>query len=115
VDNPYSESQFKTLKHHPAFPDRFGSIQDARSFCQGFFRWYNHDHYHSGIGLLTPADVHFGRAEQVIVARQAVLGDAYAAYPERFVRKAPASARLPEVVWINKPVDPTEAPQQFPA
>jgi hypothetical protein len=67
-DNPFSESQFKTLKHHPAFPDRFGSIQDARSFCQGFFRWYNHEHYHSGIALLTPADVHSGRAGQVTTA-----------------------------------------------
>jgi putative transposase len=113
-DNPYSESQFKTLKHHPTFPDRFGSIQDARAFCQGFFGWYNFEHYHSGIGLLTPADVHFGRAEQVIAARQAVLGDAYGAHPERFVRKPPAPPRLPEAVWINKPLDPTEAPQQFP-
>jgi putative transposase len=113
-DNPYSEGQFKTLKHHPAFPDRFGSIQDARAFCQGFFRWYNVEHYHSGIGLLTPADVHFGRAEQVIVARQAVLGDAYAAHPERFVRKPPGPPGLPQAVWINKPVDPSEAPQQFP-
>jgi putative transposase len=81
-DNPYSESQFKTLKHHPTFPERFGSIQDARAFCQGFFGWYNQEHYHSGIGLLTPADVHFGRAEQILAARQQVLGDAYAAHPE---------------------------------
>jgi putative transposase len=113
-DNPYSESQFKTLKHHPAFPDRFGSIQDARGFLKGFFDWYNHAHYHSGIGLLTPADVHHGRAEQVIAARQVVLGDAYAAHPERFVRKPPAPPRPPEQVWINKPVDPMEAPQHFP-
>jgi putative transposase len=113
-DNPYSESQFKTLKHHPTFPDRFGSIEDARGFCQGLFRWYNVEHYHSGIGLLTPADVHFGRAEQIIHARQMVLGDAYAAHPERFVRKPPQPPRLPEQVWINKPVDPSEAPQQFP-
>jgi putative transposase len=113
-DNPYSESQFKTLKHHPAFPDRFGSIQDARVFCQRFFGWYNLEHYHSGIGLLTPADVHYGRAGQVIAARQVVLGDAYAAHPERFVRKPPTPPRLPEQVWINKPLDPTEAPQQFP-
>jgi putative transposase len=88
-DNPYSESQFKTLKHHPTFPDRFGSIEDARGFCQQFFGWYNAEHYHSGIGLLTPADVHFRRAEQVVVARQAVLDDAYAAHPERFVRQPP--------------------------
>jgi putative transposase len=114
-DNPYSESQFKTLKHHPTFPDRFGSIDDARGFCQRFFGWYNHQHYHSGIGLLTPADVHFGRAEQVIVARQTVLDDAYAAHPERFVGKPPQPPRLPEAVWINKPIDPQQAPQHFPS
>jgi putative transposase len=113
-DNPYSESQFKTLKHHPTFPDRFGCIQDARAFLQSFFGWYNHQHRHSGIALLTPADVHYGRAEQVIVARQAVLGDAYTAHPERFVRKPPTPPRLPQAVWINRPVDSTEAPQQFP-
>jgi putative transposase len=113
-DNPYSESQFKTLKHHPTFPDRFGCIQDARAFCQRFFDWYNQEHYHSGIALLTPADVHYGRAEQILTARAAVLEGAFAAHPERFVRKPPTPPRLPEAVWINKPVDPTEAPQQFP-
>jgi putative transposase len=114
-DNPYSESQFKTLKHHPSFPDRFGSIQDARAFCQGFFGWYNAEHYHSGIALLTPADVHYGRATQIIAARQQVLDGAYAAHPERFVRKLPAPPQLPEAVWINKPLDPQEPPQHFPA
>jgi putative transposase len=113
-DNPYSESQFKTLKHHPTFPDRFGCIQHARAFCQGFFGWYNHEHRHSGIALLTPADVHYGRADQVITARAAVLDAAHAAHPERFVGKPPAPPCLPEVVWINKPIDPSEAPQQFP-
>jgi putative transposase len=113
-DNPYSEAQFKTLKHHPSFPDRFGSIQDARSFCQTFLGWYNHAHHHSGIALLTPADVHFGRAEQVTSARATVLDGAYAAHPERFVRKPPTPPRLPEAVWINSPLDPLEAPQQFP-
>jgi putative transposase len=113
-DNPYSESQFKTLKHHPSFPDRFGCIQDARAFCQGFFGWYNHEHRHSGIALLTPADVHHGRASQVITARAAVLDGAHAQHPERFVRKPPQPPRLPEAVWINKPVDPKESPQQFP-
>jgi putative transposase len=113
-DNPYSESQFKTLKHHPTFPDRFGSIQDARSFCQGFFGWYNFEHYHSGVALLTPADVHYGRAEQIIGARQAVLDGAHAAHPERFVRKPPEPPRLPQAVWINKPIDPSEPPQRFP-
>jgi putative transposase len=113
-DNPYSESQFKTLKHHPTFPDRFGCIQDARAFCQTFFGWYNHEHRHSGIALLTPADVHDGRADQVITARAAVLDGAFAAHPERFVGKPPAPHRLPEQVWINKPLDPQEPPQQFP-
>jgi putative transposase len=101
-DNPYSESQFKTLKHHPTFPDRFGSIHDARSFCQDFFRWYNHEHYHSGIALLTPADVHYGRADQIINARGVVLDGAFAAHPERFVRKPPQPPRLPDQVWINR-------------
>jgi putative transposase len=114
-DNPYSERQFKTLKHHPTFPDRFGSIQDARAFCQGFFRWYNVEHRHAGIGLLTPADVHYGRAEQITLARGVVLDTAYAAHPERFVRKPPQPPRLPEAVWINKPIDRSEPPQQFPA
>jgi putative transposase len=114
-DNPYSESQFKTLKHHPAFPDRFGSLEDARAFCQQFFGWYNVVHRHAGIGLLTPADVHYGRAEQITLARGAVLDAAYQAHPERFVGKPPKPPRLPEVVWINKPLDPLEPPQQFPS
>jgi putative transposase len=113
-DNPYSESQFKTLKHHPTFPDRFGCIQDARGFCQRFFGWYNVEHRHSGIALLTPADVHHGHAAQIINARTAVLEGADAAHPERFVRKPPQPPQLPERVWINKPIDPTESPQQFP-
>jgi putative transposase len=113
-DNPYSESQFKTLKHHPSFPDRFGCIQDARAFLKRFFGWYNHQHRHSGIALLTPADVHYGRAEQVTSARATVLDAAYAAHPERFVSKSPQPPRLPEAVWINQPIDPAEAPQHFP-
>jgi putative transposase len=108
-DNPYSESQFKTLKHHPTFPDRFGSIQDARAFCQTFFGWYNLEHRHSGIGLLTPADVHHGRAARITAARQEVLSTAYAAHPERFVRKPPRPPSPPGPVWINKPVDPNPA------
>ena len=112
-DNPYSESQFKTLKHHPTFPERFGCIQDARAFCQGFFGWYNVEHRHSGIALLTPADVHYGRADQVITARATVLDDAFARHPERFVGTPPQPPRLPEQVWINKPLDPSEPPQPF--
>jgi putative transposase len=114
-DNPYSESQFKTLKHHPTFPERFGSLQDARAFCQRFFGWYNFEHRHSGIALLTPADVHLGQAEQITLARGAVLDAAFAAHPERFVRKPPQPPQLPEQVWINEPLDPSEPPQQFPA
>ena len=106
-DNPFSEAQFKTLKYRPGFPERFGSIQDARAFCQVFFPWYNEEHRHSGIGLLTPDMVHHGRAPEVIEARKEVLLAAYAAHPERFVRKLPCPAALPEAVWINKP---SEAP-----
>jgi len=102
-DNPYSEAQFRTLKYRPAFPARFDSIEQARGFCRSFFDWYNHEHRHSGIGLMTPATVHHGRAKKAHAARQAVLTAAYAANPERFVRKAPTPPTLPEAAWINKP------------
>ena len=102
-DNPFSESQFRTLKYRPEFPDRFGCIQDSRAFCQSFFRWYNDEHRHSGIGLLTPATVHYGQAENVLRQRQEVLDVAYQRHPERFVR-APTPPALPSEVWINKPV-----------
>ena len=102
-DNPYSESQFRTLKYRPGFPDRFGCIQDCRAFCQEFFAWYNDQHCHSGIALLTPAMVHFGQAPAVLAQRQLVMDAAYLAHPERFVRKAPTVNPLPEKVWINKP------------
>ena len=102
-DNPFSESQFKTLKYRPEFPERFGSQEDARSFCQTFFHWYHYEHYHSGIGLLTPAMVHYGHAPKVLAARQHVLHAAYAAHPERFVHKPPSPLALPEAVWINPP------------
>jgi putative transposase len=107
-DNPFSESQFKTLKYRPEFPQRFGAIQDARSFCGEFFRWYNTDHHHSGIGLLTPEMVHGGRAPQVIEARQRVLDTAHLRHPDRFVRKAPVAPALPEAVWINPPQRTTQ-------
>jgi len=103
-DNPYSESQFKTLKYRPTYPERFGSIQDARAWVRTFVGWYNHEHRHSGIGLLTPATVHRGQGETVRTARQAVLDAAYAAHPERFVRQAPVPLALPTAVWINPPV-----------
>ena len=102
-DNPYSESQFKTMKYRPEFPERFGSIQDARAFCGPFFEWYNTEHYHSGLGLLTPETVHYGQAESVIESRQEVLFEAWAAHPERFVRGTPAPPELPEAAWINPP------------
>jgi putative transposase len=102
-DNPFSESQFKTLKYRPEFPDRFGSLQHARSFCQEFFPWYNTQHHHSGLGLLTPEVVHTQRAEQVRDLRQRTLDIAYAAHPERFVRKPPQPPALPTAVWINPP------------
>ena len=102
-DNPFSESQFKTLKYRPDFPARFGSLEDARAFCRTFFAWYDTEHRHSGIGLLTPEMVHRGQGEQVRAARQAVLDGAYAAHPERFVRKPPEPPPLPTAVWINPP------------
>jgi putative transposase len=102
-DNPYSESHFKTLKYSPEFPERFGSLQDARSFLQDFFHWYNTMHHHSGLGLLTPFDVHHGLAETRLAERAAALRQAYAASPQRFVRGVPTPPPLPQAAWINKP------------
>jgi putative transposase len=102
-DNPFSESQFRTMKYRPEFPDRFGSIQDSRAFCQTFFAWYNDEHRHSGLGLLTPAMVHHGQAPLILAQRQNVLNAAFLAHPERFVRFAPKPLPLPKEVWINKP------------
>jgi putative transposase len=110
-DNPYSEAQFKTLKYRPGFPDRFGSIQDARTFCQGFFAWYNGDHRHSGIGLLTPETVHNGKAELTIGQRQLVLASAFDTHPERFVHGTPRPPLLPEAAWINKPKKTSDDPE----
>ena len=109
-DNPYSESQFKTLNYRPDFPARFTSIEEARAFCQQFFPWYNTAHRHSGIGLLTPEAVHYGRAEALHTARRQVLATAYAAHPERFVNQAPEPPPLPTAAWINppKPTPPEE-------
>jgi putative transposase len=109
-DNPYSESQFKTLKYRPGFPDRFASIEEARAFCQDFFRWYNADHRHSGIGLLPPEVVHYGQAQDAYDARSQVLAAAYAAHPERFVRQAPRPPRLPTAAWINPPQPTSDVP-----
>jgi putative transposase len=109
TDNPYSEAQFKTLKYRPAFPARFDSIEHARGFCREFFDHYNHHHRHSGIGLMTPATVHYGRAEAVRAERQHVLDAAYANTPERFVRQAPTALPAPTAAWINKPTTTEEA------
>src|SRR5438128_325327 len=102
-DNPYSESQFRTMKYRPEFPDRFGCIQDSRAFCQQFFQWYNEEHRHSGIGLLPPSVVHFGEAQNALARRQVVLDAAYQAHPDRFVRRPPKTLPLPAEVWINRP------------
>ena len=102
-DNPYSESNFKTLKYRPEFPARFDSIEQAREHCRAFVDWYNHHHRHSGIGLMTPAAVHYGQAQQLHAARGHVLDAAFAAHPERFVRKPPVPPKLATAAWINKP------------
>ena len=102
-DNPFSESQFKTMKYHPHFPERFGSIEDARSFCQTFFDWYNTQHRHSSLALLTASDVHHGRAEEILERRSEALQAAFAANPERYKGRAPKAGELPEAVWINPP------------
>jgi putative transposase len=102
-DNPYSEAQFKTLKYCPEFPDRFGGIEHARSFCHPFFTYYNTEHRHSGLGLMTPESIHYGYAEQILAARRDTLQVAYAAHPERFVRRPPQPPVLPTSAWINPP------------
>ena len=108
-DNPFSESQFKTLKYRPDFPDRFGSLQDARAHCRSFFDWYNTEHRHSGIALLTPESLHYGAATNIVAARQTILLAAYAAHPERFVLKPPRPAQPPTAAWINPPPRPDES------
>jgi len=103
-DNPYSEAQFKTLKYRPDFPERFGSLEDARAFCQRFFEWYNHEHRHSGIAMMRPIDVHLGRAGTIVERRVVTLEAARTRHPERFVRREVAAPRGPEPAWINRPV-----------
>jgi putative transposase len=102
-DNPYSEAQFRTLKYSPDYPDRFGSLPAARQWCQGFFPWYNQQHHHTALALLTPADVHYGRAEGKLAQRRLVLHQAFDAHPERFVKGRPHPTQLPAAVWINQP------------
>lgn len=103
-DNPFSEAHFKTVKYRPDYPDRFGGVADARAWGAAFFVWYNDDHHHTALALLTPADVHRGRAEAVRRERQRVLAAAYAAHPERFVQGLPLVPEPPKAVWINPPV-----------
>jgi putative transposase len=107
-DNPYSEAVNKTLKYCPAFPARFGSIQDARTFCDAFFTYYNHEHRHSGIGLHTPASVHYGTATAIRARRAVTLDAAYAANPHRFCGRRPTPPKLPTVAWINNPTISTD-------
>jgi putative transposase len=102
-DNPFSEAQFKTLKYRPAFPDRFGSLEHARGVSGDFFDWYNVEHHHSGLGLLTPHDVHYGLAAARVTERAATLESAWRTHPERFPRGQPVPPRLPTEVWINPP------------
>jgi putative transposase len=104
-DNPYSESQFKTLKYRPEFPGHFDTIGEARRFCRKFISWYNFEHKHSGIGYLSPAVVYFGQAEQVHAARSRTLDAAYAAHPERFVNRRPVPPPLPKPAGINRKPD----------
>jgi putative transposase len=102
-DNPFSEAHFKTMKYRPDYPDRFGSLEDVRTWGRRFFSWYNFEHYHTGLGLMRPATVHYGQAIKVQAQRQRVLEAAYAAHPERFVKGTPTASTRPEAVWINKP------------
>jgi putative transposase len=104
-DNPFSEAQFKTLKYRPDFPARFGSLADARAFCQQFFAWYNDQHQHSGIGYMTPHSIHYGTAQAIHATRQATLDKAFLAHPNRFKGRQPKPHHLPTEVWINPPKD----------
>jgi putative transposase len=112
-DNPYSESQFKTMKYRPDFPDRFGSIEDARSHCQAFFAWYNAEHCHSGIGHMTPHSVHYGLAKAMRVARQATLDAAFDATPQRFKGIRPCLKPMPTAAWINPPSKDYQIPENI--
>jgi len=102
-DNPFSESLFKTVKYHPQFPERFDSEEQAREFCQMFIRWYNREHYHSGLSLLKPCDVHHGLAPAILAKRQDVLNKAFQEFPQRFVHGSPSAGEVPSAVWINPP------------
>lgn len=113
-DNPFSESQFKTMKYRPDFPKRFGSYEDALQFCRKFFAWYNNEHYHSGIGLLTPSSLHYGQAAEITTARDETLQSAWEKTPERFVNGLPKSPSIPAAVWINAPTTVVEKKIEAP-
>ncbi len=108
-DNPFSESGFKTMKYSSDFPARFGSWEEAEKFCVDYFVWYNQEHYHTGIALLTPSQVHYGEAEAALAKRQWIQDAAFAEAPQRFGYRRPVVARLPETVWINRPAEPVSA------
>jgi len=105
-DNPFSEAGFKTMKYSPDFPARFASFEEAEAFCREYFVWYNQQHYHTGIALLTPAQVHYGEAEAILAKRQATLEAAFDQAPAQFGHRRPQVTRLPETVWINRPAQP---------
>ena len=106
-DNPFSEAQFKTLKYHPGFPGRFADITAAIAFCRSFFPWYNTEHRHAGIAMLTPEDVHHGRAQRILEQRERTLRRAWTQHPERFVHGSPKPQPLPTQVWLNPPAAAT--------
>jgi putative transposase len=110
-DNPFSEAHFKTLKYQPEFPKRFQTIDEARTFCRRFFAWYNEDHHHAGIGLMTPDQIHFGQANAIHAARQTALDAAFLNTPERCVRQRPKPPQILTAVWINPPMktEPAQA------
>ena len=113
-DNPFSESQFKTMKYRPEFPKRFGCHEDAIGFCRDFFGWYNDEHYHSGISLLTPSSLHFGQADEIIAGRRKTLQEAWRNNPERFVHGVPQPGEIPAAVWINAPKREPEIKSEAP-
>lgn len=114
-DNPFSEAQFKTLKYCPQFPERFGCIEDAKTFCRAFFKWYNNEHRHSGINRLTPKSLHHGEAELVLQNRDTVLAKAFFKHPERFTKRAPTAGKVPEAAWINPPTVNDQIQEQIAA
>ncbi len=110
-DNPFSGARFKTLKYRADFPGQFSSIEAARLHCQAFFGWYNDEHHHAGWGSILPLDIHYGTAEAIRYKRAGVVGEAYTAHPERFVRKPPEPPKLPTSSWVNQPNEPEETTQ----